>query len=77
MIGILTQIAQFYMTKSYQMEEISKVSSVQYLGIIYGIGYGFVFFGETYDWLAFGGMALVLLGVILNVWYKQRLEAKY
>jgi drug/metabolite transporter (DMT)-like permease len=70
-IGILTHIAQLYMTKAYQTEEVSKVSSVRYLGIIYALGFGFVFFDEHFNVAVYLGMALTLAGVILNVWYKR------
>ena len=60
------------MTKSYQAEEISKVANLNYLSIIYALSLGFVFFGETFNLMTYGGMVLVLVGVVLNVWYKQR-----
>lgn len=70
-IGLFTQFAQFFMTKSIQMEELSKVSIIRYLGIVYALIFGYVFFDETYNILAYAGMGLAILGVILNLWYKQ------
>lgn len=69
-IGLLTQFAQYFMTKSYQSDELSKVSSVNYTGIIYGLAFGWIFFDEKFNFLTYVGMSLVLLGVILNVWFK-------
>lgn len=74
LIGLSTQFAQYYMTKSYQSEDLSKVASLNYLGIIYALGFGYIFFDESYDWLVYTGMGVVLAGVILNVWYKTRLS---
>ncbi|WP_420575532.1 DMT family transporter [Ekhidna sp.] len=72
MVGITTQIAQFLMTKAYQKEELNKVSILTYIGIIYSLAFGFIIFDETYNLVTYGGMALVLTGVILNVvWKKQ------
>ncbi len=71
MIGLCTQVAQYFMTRSYQTEEIAKVSIVNYTGILYSIGFGFFIFGEQYSWLTYVGMALVLSGVILNLWFKK------
>jgi len=71
-IGLFTQFAQYFMTKSIQMEELSKVSIIRYLGIVYALIFGYVFFGETYNIYAYAGMGLAILGVILNLWYKQR-----
>jgi drug/metabolite transporter (DMT)-like permease len=71
-IGLLTQYAQYYMTLAFQAESLSKVSSVQYMGILYALMFGWVFFAETFNFWSYLGMLLVLLGVILNIWYKSR-----
>ncbi|GAB3340637.1 DMT family transporter [Marivirga atlantica] len=76
LIGILTQIAQYFMTKSYQAEDLSKVASLKYLSIIYALGFGYIFFDETFNWEVYGGIALIILGVILNVVYKSRLQRR-
>jgi drug/metabolite transporter (DMT)-like permease len=70
LIGVLTQIAQYYMTKAYQAEEISRVASIRYISIFYALGYGFFLFDEQYAWTAYIGMLLTVVGVVLNVWYK-------
>ncbi|UXX80102.1 DMT family transporter [Reichenbachiella carrageenanivorans] len=71
LVGLFTQIAQYYMTRSYQTEELSKVSIINYMGIIYSLAFGFIIFGETYEWLSYMGMALVVVGIILNLRYKK------
>ncbi len=75
-IGLLTQFAQYFMTKSYQSDELSKVSSVNYTGIIYGLTFGWLFFDEKFNLLTYLGMSLVLVGVILNVWFKNSQKAR-
>jgi len=78
-IGLFTQFAQYFMTKSIQLEELSKVSIIRYLGIVYALSFGYIFFEETYNIYGYAGMSLAVLGVILNLWYKQRkaLPKKY
>ena len=71
LVGVLTQIAQYFMTRSYQLEEVSKVSIVNYTGILYALIFGFFIFGETYEWMSFAGMGLVLVGIILNIRFKK------
>jgi drug/metabolite transporter (DMT)-like permease len=71
-IGVLTQIAQYYMTKSYQSEELAKVSNLSFIGIIYALGFGYVLFGETFNLQTYLGMTCVMVGVVLNVIYKNR-----
>ncbi|WP_281350337.1 DMT family transporter [Fulvivirga lutimaris] len=72
-VGVLTQLAQYFMTKAYQEEELSKVSSLQYIGIIYALGFGFVLFDELFNVMSYVGMAIMLIGVFANVWYKNRI----
>ncbi|MEP2026036.1 MAG: DMT family transporter [Reichenbachiella sp.] len=71
LVGVFTQIAQYFMTRSYQAEELSKVSIINYMGIIYSLAFGFIIFGETYEWLSYLGMTLVIAGIILNLRYKK------
>lgn len=71
-IGTFTQFAQYFMTKAYQAEEVSKVANLKYISIIYALLFGFLFFGETFNLLTYVGMVLVITGVGLNVWYKQK-----
>lgn len=66
-IGIFTQFAQYFMTMAYQNANLSKIASLTYLGIIYALVFGFIFFDETYNLLTYTGMLLVISGVILNV----------
>lgn len=74
LIGILTQVAQYFMTRSYQTSDLSKVSIIQYLGILYALSFGYFLFEETYNSLTYLGMMLVFSGVILNLWYKRNDE---
>ncbi|WP_421876428.1 DMT family transporter [Marinoscillum sp.] len=71
-VGVFTQIAQFFMTKSYQSEELSKVSILNYIGLIYAIIFGWVLFDETFNLMTYAGMALVIVGVVLNVVFKRK-----
>ena len=74
--GIFTQGAQLTMTRAYQMERLSRVAPLNYLGMFYALGLGYLFFNERFGLLAYGGMALVLLGVGLNAWYTSRVDAR-
>lgn len=69
-VGVLTQIAQYFMTLAYQTEELSKVANINFIGVIYALGFGFFLFDETFNVLTYLGMAGVMAGVILNVWIK-------
>lgn len=73
-IGVLTQFAQYFMTRSYQSEDLSKVANINFVGVLYALGFGYVLFGETFNLLTYLGMTCVMLGVILNVIYKNKKE---
>ena len=71
LMGIFTQIAQILMTKGLQSAVINKIISVKYIGTFWALGFGFILFGETYSLMSLAGIALVILGVILNLKVKE------
>jgi drug/metabolite transporter (DMT)-like permease len=75
MTGIFTQLAQYYMTMSYQQEDLSTVAILKYIGIIYAVGFGYFLFDEHLPWGSVLGIVLVLGGAILNVRYKTKKAA--
>lgn len=70
-IGIMTQIAQYYMTKSYQTANLAKVSILNYLGVIYALFAGYFFFNETYSLLSIAGILVIIAAVLLNVFFSR------
>lgn len=46
-VGLLTQLAQYFMTLAYQQDKAANISNLNYLGIIYGVLIGAVVFGES------------------------------
>ena len=74
--GVFTQGAQITMTRAYQAEELSKVASLNYIGVLYAVALGYLLFDEKLGPLVLTGLALVLAGVVANVWYKQHQEQK-
>lgn len=73
-VGVLTQIAQYFMTISYQSEELSKVSNISFIGIIYALSFGFFLFDETFNVLTYLGMTAVMTGVVMNVVFKHKMK---
>lgn len=66
-IGICTQSAQYFMTVAYQTGNLSRVSSLSYMGVLYALLFGFILFGETFPVASYIGMGLVLIGILLNL----------
>ncbi len=66
-IGFCTQNAQYFMTRAYQSGNLARVSSLSYMAVLYALVFGFFLFGETFPLEAYLGMALVLIGILLNL----------
>lgn len=66
LVGIVVQIAQYFMTLSYQTGDNSKVSIISYLGVVLSILAGFFVFDEKLDLESFLGILLILAGVAFN-----------
>lgn len=73
-IGACTYFAQYFLTKAYQIGDVSQVSIVSYLGIIYALFFGYFIWDEWYSPIVFIGLLLVLSGVIGNLVYKGNLQ---
>ena len=73
-IGVVTQFAQYFMTKAYQADSLSKISSIQYIGIVFALGFGYFLFDESYNFRSGLGIIIIIISVVLNVLYKNKEE---
>jgi len=71
-VGILTQIAQVCMTRAFNADTASTVAPLKYLGSIYASLMGLFIFGETLGFYSILGICLIIIGVLLNTWFKKR-----
>tara|TARA_B100001741_G_C16554711_1_gene601750 strand:+ start:5882 stop:6715 length:834 start_codon:yes stop_codon:yes gene_type:complete len=71
LMGLFTQIAQILMTRGIQSGIANKMISLKYVGTIYALGIGYILFGESYGILSLLGIAMVIFGVVLNLWKKR------
>jgi len=69
-IGVFGFIGQFFMTKAFQIEKTSKVAPMKYMEAIFALMVGWLWLGETYNYLAFLGIICILAGMLLNVFFK-------
>lgn len=74
LLGILTQVAQIYMTKGIQSDLAGNIIIFKYIGVLFALIYGYLFFGETYSFLSILGIFILILGVLLNMFYKDRIK---
>lgn len=72
LIGVCTQLGQMNLTQALQRDRIANVSILNYIGVIYALVFGYFLFGESYDWLSIGGMALVIGGVLMSLMFENK-----
>ena len=70
--GLLTHVALWCVTQAFQEKQASFVAALDYLGLIYATALGYFVFGDKIKPTVYPGIALVLLGVLLNAWYTSR-----
>jgi drug/metabolite transporter (DMT)-like permease len=75
-IGFLTYFAQYFLTRAYQTGNVSKVSVISYLGIFYALFFGYFLFEEWYTAIVILGIAMVLIGVLGNIFYRSKQQTK-
>ena len=74
LLGVLTQIAQIYMTKGIQSDSVGNIMIFKYIGVLFALIYGYLFFGETYSFLSILGIFTLILGVLLNIFFKDKVK---
>lgn len=72
-LGIFGYFGQLFMTKAFQMGETSVIAPIKYVEVVFAIIVGVGFLGETYSVWSFIGILLIIGGLLLNLWFKQRL----
>ena len=68
-IGVFTQFAQYFMTKSFQSDKVSTVSIISYSEIVFVIAIGYNFFNESFNFLTYLGMFMVTFSVVTSVFF--------
>lgn len=71
-LGVFGFFGQLFMTKAFQLGEASVVAPFKYVEVLFAVGLGFSILGETYSLTTFLGMALIIGGMLLNMWYKAK-----
>lgn len=65
-LSVVAYIAEYLAIRAYQLASIAHVSAISYLGIPYALLIDLLL-GERFHWVAFVGMGLVILGVLLSL----------
>ena len=73
-IGLMTQFAQLYMTKSYQLSEVNTVAPLKYIGVLFALTWDILLFDFIPNVQMYVGILLVIGGVVLNLRFKHQLK---
>ncbi len=77
LIGVLTQIAQYYMTLAYQLETAAKVMVFNYAGLLWGVLLGWVIFSEELTLKQILGVLVVFCCLWGQYWINQMRGLKH
>lgn len=58
-LGPLATLGQLFMTRGYSAAPASEVGLFTFSAVLFGAGYGWLFWGELWDWLSLAGAFLV------------------
>ena len=66
-IGIFGLIGQIFMTRAFQEAETNTIAPFKYMELVYALLLGWLLLDETHGYIALFGMALIIVGMVLNV----------
>lgn len=67
-VGLFAHFAQVNLTKAIQGEKVGIISSLNFFGAVYASIFAWLLFGEKVTLVNVLAMALVISGVLLNIW---------
>ena len=71
LVGIFTQVGQIGLTKAMKTEAAGRATAFSYLQVVFAVLLGWMIFGESPDlWVLLGG-GFILIGALLNVFWKR------
>lgn len=71
-LGVSGYFGQIFMTKAFQIASTNLVAPLKYVEVIFTVVFGIIVFSEIYSIWSFLGIALIIIGVVLNLLYKAK-----
>jgi len=69
-MGVVGFFAQLFMTMGLQNAETHLVTPFKYAEVVFTLIVGWIFFGEYQTWVTFGGIGIIILSLIANVYFR-------
>lgn len=76
LLGILTQLAQYFMTLAYQMEKASQVMIYNYVGVLWALLIGYFLFDESLSFSQLFGVVVIVVCLIVSTQVSRMLQRK-
>ena len=73
-LGVFGYFGQVFMTKAFQMGETNIIAPIKYIEVVFVMIIGAGFLGENYSLYSFIGIAMIITGLLLNLWYKTKFK---
>jgi len=71
LVGIFTQVGQIGLTKAMKTEAAGRATAFSYLQVVFAVFLGWMIFGEIPDlWVTLGG-GFILIGAVINAFWKR------
>ncbi len=74
-IGVTGGVAQLFITSAFKSAPAATLAPFEYSALVWGLGFGWIFFGEWPDALVFAGAAIVA-GSGLYIVHREALESR-
>jgi drug/metabolite transporter (DMT)-like permease len=71
-LGVFGYFGQVYMTKAFQIARTSQVAPLKYIEVVFTVLLGLSLFNEVYTLWSILGIAMIVIGLVLNGLYKPR-----
>ena len=73
-LGVFGYFGQVLMTKAYQLGSANKIVPLKYIEVVFTMLLAMFWFGDEYPILSVLGVVLVVVSLVLNVLYKQKVK---
>ena len=73
-LGVFGYFGQLFMTKAYQLGAANKIVPLKYIEVVFTMVLGMIWFGDSYPLLSVFGIVVVVISLVLNVLYKQKVK---
>jgi drug/metabolite transporter (DMT)-like permease len=67
LMGAMGTAGQLLLTRGYAVAAAAQVSPFTYFSVVFGAAYGYLFWGETLDWLFIAGALLIAVAGVMAV----------